>query len=28
MALPLRKLEGEDREKIAGYLDEMKLIFK
>jgi len=28
MALPLRKLEGDDREKIAGYLDEMKQIFK
>ena len=28
MALPLRKLEGDDREKIGGYLNEMKLKFK
>ena len=28
MALPLKKLEGEDREKIAIYLDEMSLTFK
>jgi 2-dehydro-3-deoxy-D-pentonate aldolase len=27
MALPLRKLEGEDRRKIADYLDEMKRVF-
>lgn len=28
MALPLRKLEGADREKIAAYLKEMKIKFK
>lgn len=28
MALPLRKLEGADREKIAAYLEEMKVKFK
>jgi len=27
MALPLRKLEGEDRQKIADYLEEMKRRF-
>ena len=28
MALPLQKLEGKDRDKIASYLDEMKAKFK
>lgn len=28
MALPLRKLEGADKEKIASYLEEMKVKFK